>query len=114
MDLNRYKLDITYGVLFYYFRADGVPWPSRARDRVPGAPTQARLGQLGSRHSVADGHAVLPVSARIGLSSGRYSASLVASTLLLATTPTLWHEMLLKLTYFGPLHSTAIQIVALT
>ena len=114
MDLNRYKLDNTYVRAILLLWADGVPWPSGARDRVPGAPTQARFSQLGPRHSVADGHAVLPVSARIGLSSGRYSASLVASTLLLATTPTLWHEMLLKLTYFGPLHSTAIQIVALT
>ena len=114
MDLNRYKLDNTYVRAILLLWADGVPWPSGARDRVPGAPTQARFSQLGPRHSVADGHAVLPVSARIGLSSGRYSASLVASTLLLATTPTLWHEMLLKLTYCGPLHSTAIQIVALT
>ena len=114
MDLNRYKLDNTYVRAIVLLWADGVPWPSGARDRVPGAPTQARFSQLGSRHSVADGHAVLPIAPVLVLSSGRYSASLVASTLLLATTPTLWHEMLLKLTYFGPLHSTAIQIVALT
>ena len=72
MDLNRYKLDNTYVRAILLLWADGVPWPSGARDRVPGAPTQARFSQLGPRHSVADGHAVLPVSARIGLSSGRY------------------------------------------
>ena len=73
MDLNRYKLDNTYVRAILLLWADGVPWPSGARDRVPGAPTQARFSQLGPRHSVADGHAVLPVSARIGLSSGRYT-----------------------------------------
>ena len=62
MDLNRYKLDNTYVRAILLLRADGVPWPARARDRVPGAPTQARFSQLGSRHSVADGHAVLPIA----------------------------------------------------
>ena len=66
MDLNRYKLDNTYVRAILLLWADGVPWPSGARDRVPGAPTQARFSQLGPRHSVADGHAVLPVSARSG------------------------------------------------
>ena len=60
MDLNRYKLDNTYVRAILLLWADGVPWPSGARDRVPGAPTQARFSQLGPRHSVADGHAVLP------------------------------------------------------
>ena len=76
MDLNRYKLDNTYVRAILLLWADGVPWPSGARDRVPGAPTQARFSQLGPRHSVADGHAVLPVSARIGLSSGRYTLTI--------------------------------------
>ena len=62
MDLNRYKLDNTYVRAILLLWADGVPWPSGARDRVPGAPTQARFSQLGSRHSVADGHAVLPIA----------------------------------------------------
>ena len=66
MDLNRYKLDNTYVRAILLLWADGVPWPSGARDRVPGAPTQARFGQLGSRHSVADGHAVLPIAPVLG------------------------------------------------
>ena len=66
MDLNRYKLDNTYVRAILLLWADGVPWPSGARDRVPGAPTQARFSQLGSRHSVADGHAVLPIAPMLG------------------------------------------------
>ena len=38
MDLNRYKLDNTYVRAILLLWADGVPWPSRARDRVPGRP----------------------------------------------------------------------------
>ena len=81
MDLNRYKLDNTYVRAIVLLWADGVPWPSGARDRVPGAPTQARFSQLGSRHSVADGHAVLPIAPVLVLSSGRYRRSRIASKL---------------------------------
>ena len=55
MDLNRYKLDNTYVRAILLLWADGVPWPSGARDRVPGAPTQARFSQLQSLEDATDG-----------------------------------------------------------